>query len=1666
MPPRDPLSDLTDPNRAVLNDPRIRTFLDDIGRSEGADYNTLVGGSHIKDLSRHPNKVGLTTKAGPSTAFGKYQIVHSTHKSKLAKYADLDYSPENQDLRAVELLRQTGALDALLKDDRDTAIKKAGREWASLPGSTLPGRKNYAAFKGSTTQDDPLTALTKPQKIAPKVDPLTELTQPSEPQFTPQTGRVTSAPKPTRFPRGVTKGTATSRNPELVGQRPQISLADLKRREEQRSPVARAPFDARKVVESTIMDYQPSDTLEAQAGRDVLADEDTLAGNLKHGFDVFTDPIGTFTKSRGQRLEESIASRIEQQKRASSPEVVAERKDFGSQPAPIRAMTMPAGRAGAGIVKMLAGLSSWGGVAPNEASDYLNKRATLLEDAATLPPLNAKGEEIVRGLPEKATGAVLDIGFTVAQLIAMKKATGMSLSSLMATETALKTSDKPVRERSAAIAHAYGMGKILDQHLSRPVSAALFGGPTAVSTGLEYAQGNMSLEDALLQTGVETISGAVLAPKRGVRGEATNPELRPLPSEAGSPNEVALSPRESSQSAMDTPRSNEVVGARPPKLVEVKPNEAKQIPVPSFEGRAGIPERVAAPTQPSAAAEPVRAETAPRHVDLQPRRQRGESRGQFKPESRAEKESRRQQVQGVEPTERPNLPLTEPLRASTGTPPIAEGATTSASTPSPAREVSTVVDKVSPRSTVVRNESLRADRAELGLPELERQKGPKAQETFDEAVRANTADPRAPDVLVEQALRGGKNWTDKETLQVGLRTQEVKNRIQQVKSELVKATDAEVIKNKSAELEGLVDEYAKIHEAGELAGAEWSAAGRARQVQIGEDYTYKGLIARAKSKLKRDLTPEEREKYQKQADRIVELETQLATATERATNNRIQGEIKRIQRQTKRGETKAVLDEEFASLKSQLAQAQFDIKESGVEYRQGGIGLASLDPSGRLTPIIARMAKNRAKAGVNSAEKLIDEVYYAVKSQYDVARDDVAGIIRNTLHESDDVLTRWDAARQKRLVDQIVETRTRTVEKDFSKRKREPPIYNRETARLQRQIDETKVQFNREMYRATRSMGGKISDELAKAANVPKTIKSMGDISAVFRQGGYYAITHPIQGGLKPAHDMLRSFSDAGFRNVENKIKNHPKFQQSVKDGVEYTGVDKADPRLSKHEEGYLGGEYIDLAARGKYNYLGKALKGVKDFSERTFVSFLDSQRLNMYDSITDGLANPTRLSRLMGAREGLNRTELAADRKRIAKAINSATGRGNLGNVAGVDLNQAAPLLNIAIFSPRLLKSRVELLNNMFNPVAWANMPRNARAQILQDNVKFIGATIGVLTLAKALGADVNYDPDDSDFLKIRVGNTTYDTLTGLQQPLRFILNMGAAVDADAWKLSSGIKSGFGLLPNRFSEADRLRGERGAETYAGKSKGELVSRFARSKLSPIAGTATSYIAGEDFMGRKFDAKREARDLVTPLPASDIIEAFKEDGIIGSFKALPSLAGIGVGTYPVSPEKPTTHAEKLARRILGRKMPDEARDQEEIDQDKKLSELRSRARKGEDVLSELQPLVDSGKIKQKRAESILNASGSRLSEDIKNFGLNDALIVYDVATPKERQDLLPILVRKKHLLYDMTGADRIAAEKRLAKLGIPDRVKIPPKERVRYIKVQPQRVQPRVSMTQ
>ena len=127
-------------------DANLRKFLNFLGKAEGADYDTIVGGSKFSDFRAHPRIVGLRTAEGPSTAAGKYQIVGTTYDDVAPKLGIRDFSPDSQDKIAVELIRRKGALEDVRSGNFQSAIDKLGGTWASLPSSPYSQPKRSAEW--------------------------------------------------------------------------------------------------------------------------------------------------------------------------------------------------------------------------------------------------------------------------------------------------------------------------------------------------------------------------------------------------------------------------------------------------------------------------------------------------------------------------------------------------------------------------------------------------------------------------------------------------------------------------------------------------------------------------------------------------------------------------------------------------------------------------------------------------------------------------------------------------------------------------------------------------------------------------------------------------------------------------------------------------------------------------------------------------------------------------------------------------------------------------------------------------------------------------------------------------------------------------------------------------------------------------------------------------------------------------------------------------------------------------------------------------------------------------------------------------------------------------------------------------------------------------------
>lgn len=375
----------------------------------------------------------------------------------------------------------------------------------------------------------------------------------------------------------------------------------------------------------------------------------------------------------------------------------------------------------------------------------------------------------------------------------------------------------------------------------------------------------------------------------------------------------------------------------------------------------------------------------------------------------------------------------------------------------------------------------------------------------------------------------------------------------------------------------------------------------------------------------------------------------------------------------------------------------------------------------------------------------------------------------------------------------------------------------------------------------------KFGDALVDILNIPRAIQSSFDLSAPFRQG-VFMIGKPKQffGAFK---DMFKSFgSEKAYRALMDSIETRPSYQLMRDAKLAVTDLGQ----VTQREEQFLSNvaERIPLA--------GKLVRA----SGRAYTGFLSKVRADVFDDL---VAKATALGRTP-------KTDptLVED---IARFVNSATGRGSLGA-----LERSARVMNAVFFSPRLMASRVNLLN----PLYYMKLDPFVRKEALKTLLVDTSIAMTVLSLAKAGGASVGVDPRNADFGKIKIGNTRLDVMGGFQQYLR----LGAQVATG--KLVSSTTGKIMTLGEGYKPLTRL---------------DIIERFFIGKENPIASFVTSALQGQDLIGTEFKVGPEIVKRFIPMIVQDAQEAIKEWGVgKGTILSLPSVFGVGVQTYK-SPQK-------------------------------------------------------------------------------------------------------------------------------------------------------------------
>jgi muramidase (phage lysozyme) len=130
---------LSPPIEEPVKNARTKAFLDTIAWAEGTDevanYRTQYTGTQFAGFHDHPRERKCGLRYGQqlcADAAGRYQFLSSTWDRLAKKIGATDFSPANQDLAAIELLREYGALEDIKAGRFEVAVHKLTAVWPSL----------------------------------------------------------------------------------------------------------------------------------------------------------------------------------------------------------------------------------------------------------------------------------------------------------------------------------------------------------------------------------------------------------------------------------------------------------------------------------------------------------------------------------------------------------------------------------------------------------------------------------------------------------------------------------------------------------------------------------------------------------------------------------------------------------------------------------------------------------------------------------------------------------------------------------------------------------------------------------------------------------------------------------------------------------------------------------------------------------------------------------------------------------------------------------------------------------------------------------------------------------------------------------------------------------------------------------------------------------------------------------------------------------------------------------------------------------------------------------------------------------------------------------------------------------------------------------------------
>jgi len=806
-----------------------------------------------------------------------------------------------------------------------------------------------------------------------------------------------------------------------------------------------------------------------------------------------------------------------------------------------------------------------------------------------------------------------------------------------------------------------------------------------------------------------------------------------------------------------------------------------------------------------------------------------------------------------------------------------------------------------------RNVDLAMQRKAQGLPPVPVSRSTLKQK-MQQAVAEGRGDIETARGIAADILATDRMVTDMETHGLNLANNALNQQIADMDQQLVDFdADSADFKAVSERHDTAIRYSELISRAGERTGTMWGKIGGARQVILGDNGNYVGVLARAKKRGGRNLTEAEQVKLRKQVSDVRAGRKKAEEGIQRDADVRTRKYVARVTKKNAKGKmsqlgklaemsvaekdaqvqdllsrelTEITLTDIFMNLASRSDNPSIDTTVQRVRQLLPDVThtqiVDAFDQAGRrrvrntsaMEDLLKELKRQLKKEKSNLTT--IDDVLYWLKegrlpdeTEASLTLDDkVVRDLQKVVDQVKGMQKKSEPYLQRKLEKQISFLEARIAAKDFGNKKQDFAFKpSRYTLELQYRAAKLNADIARSIARTKPK--GPIRRVLAQTARSIQAMKSSYDNSGLLNQGGFVALGHPIKALKTLPKAIAAATSTRRAFMIEQEILNRPNapLYQRHKLGLTRSTNEST---FSEREE-----EFRESVAEW--------IPGVRA-SNRMFSTTLNILRADAFDAMAGKDAFALGLSNV--------------ENQAVADFVNITTGRGN---IRGIE--STVNTLNGVLWAPRRFISRFQMFGTLGGQIEWGFKKGQSKWQpevhlrgtpairkaMARETARYLMGLSATFLLAGAAGAEFEWDPRSSDFLKMRWGNLRLDPLSGFAQTLTILSRLGTLQTKGA---------GGGQV----------------EDLSGYDAHRMVQRFFQYKLSPAIGITWSMMTKQtpfdgpierDWSGLAWAAKEAA----IPISVDDVLKAADDQGIPRAviFSTF-GILGAGVQVYGDTPQ--------------------------------------------------------------------------------------------------------------------------------------------------------------------